>query len=285
MRVPRGTPTTHDTIGTTSDVAWTELPIDPGVIVVSLNGRVSGMMDLVRISQALVNDLEPLAFGPPVTHVYNPLVYARAPHTRYLRLHGEAPCDVFMFGMNPGPWGMVQTGIPFGEVSFVRDWLGIDEPIGKPPVEHPKRPVLGLDCSRSEVSGRRVWGWARDIFDTPGRFFERFFIANYCPLAFMELSGRNRTPDKLPAAERESLFAACDQALRRTVEYLQPRFVVGIGAFAETRARVAVGDLPVAIHRILHPSPASPPANKNWAGTISRQLVEFGIDLPGVQPK
>src|SRR5690606_13681830 len=143
-------------------------------------------------------------------------------------------------GMNPGPWGMVQTGVPFGEISIVRDWLGLREPIGRPRCEHPARPILGLECPRSEVSGARLWGWARDRFQTPERFFERFFVANYCPLAFVEESGRNRTPDKLPAAEREPLLAACDEALRDMLAYFQPRLVIGIGAFAESRARAVL---------------------------------------------
>jgi single-strand selective monofunctional uracil DNA glycosylase len=140
--------------------------------------------------------------------------------------------------------------------------------------------VLGLGCTRSEVSGARIWGWVRDTFGTPGRFFGRFFVGNYCPLVFMERSGRNRTPDKLPADEREPLFAACDRALRRTVELLEPRFVVGVGAFAESRARVALADLEVTIGRVLHPSPANPQANRNWADAATRQLATLGIRVP-----
>ena len=57
--------------------------------------------------------------------------------------------------MNPGPWGMVQTGVPFGEVSLVREWLGIDATIRRPKVLHPDRPVEGFLCQRREVSGSR----------------------------------------------------------------------------------------------------------------------------------
>ncbi len=184
-------------------------------------------------------------------------------------------------GMNPGPWGMAQTGVPFGEIGFVRDWLGIEGAVDAPPEEHPKRPIEGFDCARSEVSGRRLWGWAAERFGTPERFFERFFVWNYCPLVFMEESGRNRTPDKLPAAEREPLFAACDEALRRAVDALGPSRVVGIGRFAEDRARHCLADRPdTAVGGILHPSPASPAANRGWAEQAERQLVAQGIELP-----
>ncbi len=182
--------------------------------------------------------------------------------------------------MNPGPFGMAQTGVPFGEVSAIRDWLGIEGVVRKPKTEHPKRPVLGFACPRSEVSGARIWGWARRRFGSPERFFERFFVLNYCPLSFMEASGRNRTPDKLPAAEREPLFYACDRALRAGIEHLRPRFAIGVGAFAEARARAALDGLGLTIGRILHPSPANPRANRGWEGQAEKELRSLGIDLP-----
>ena len=152
-----------------------------------------------------------LEFGEPVTHVYNPLQYAKRPHELYLSRFGAGPKEAVFVGMNPGPFGMGQTGVPFGDVGFVRDWMGIEAPVARPPDEHPKRPVLGFECERSEVSGSRLWGWAKERFGTPEKFFSRFFVINYCPLLFMESTGRNRTPDKLSAAERLALLSACDE--------------------------------------------------------------------------
>lgn len=236
-------------------------------------------MDLKRITAALVKDLAPLRFGAPVTHVYNPLEYAAASYGQYLERYGQGSRKVVMFGMNPGPWGMAQTGVPFGDIAMVKDWLGIDAPIGKPTHEHPKRPIQGFACPRSEVSGSRLWGWARDRFRTPQRFFKQFFIANYCPLVFMEDTGRNRTPDKLPVAESKPLQEACDRALLRTIQHFQPDMVIGVGKFAEDRARSALADLDVKIGRILHPSPASPAANRGWAGAATAQLENYGLPV------
>ncbi len=236
-------------------------------------------MNLTDITDALVDELQGLTFSPPVSHVYNPLVYARAPYDLYLKRYGAAPKEVVFVGMNPGPWGMAQTGVPFGEVGFVRDWLGIRAPVGKPPGEHPARPVLGFDCARSEVSGKRVWGWIRGRFGAPESFFSRFFIANYCPLLFMEASGRNRTPDRLPVAERRPLLAACDTALRRTVDFLGPRFVIGVGRFAEARAREALAGLDVEVGVMSHPSPANPTANRGWEALADQALASLGIEV------
>jgi single-strand selective monofunctional uracil DNA glycosylase len=183
--------------------------------------------------------------------------------------------------MNPGPWGMAQTGVPFGEVNLVRDWLGIETPVDKPESEHARRPVQGFACRRSEVSGRRLWGWARETFTTAGRFFDRFFVANYCPLAFFEAGGRNVTPDKLRLTDRDPLFRACDRALRRMFEHLQPRFVIGVGRFAEDRARAALADADVQVGRLLHPSPANPAANRGWAEQATAELAACGIAVQG----
>ncbi len=236
-------------------------------------------MTLVDISRSLSARVAALRFADPVCCVYNPLEYARAPHELYLARYGGGKKDVLLLGMNPGPFGMVQTGVPFGDVTMVRDWLGIFAAVAKPPGEHSKRPVLGFDCHRTEISGTRLWGWARDRFGTPQRFFERFFVANYCPLAFVEASGANLTPDKLPVGEQRAVSEACDEALRELVRVLQPRIVIGIGGFAERRARAALEGADVAIGTILHPSPASPLANRGWAETIERQLKGLGVSL------
>jgi single-strand selective monofunctional uracil DNA glycosylase len=218
-----------------------------------------------------------LRFEAPVSYVYNPLEYAGRSHAAYVRAYGGSPKRIVFLGMNPGPFGMAQTGVPFGEVSLVRDWLRIQEPVGRPSREHPKRPIQGYACERSEVSGSRVWGTIAEHFGTPGRFFARHYIANYCPLVFMEGSGRNRTPDKLPAAERDALFASCDRHLRRLVEILEPEWLIGVGAFAKLRAEEALAGTDVRISTILHPSPANPRANRDWAGEVRRQMRALGL--------
>ena len=237
-------------------------------------------VDLIRISRKLAREVDALAFASPVTHVYNPLQYARAPHELYLARHGAQTGRVILLGMNPGPFGMVQTGVPFGEVDTVKHWLELEAPVSRPTHEHPARPIEGFACTRAEVSGARLWGWARERYEHPDRFFAEFFIINYCPLAFLEASGKNRTPDKLPAAEREALYAVCDAALSASLRVLRPRLVVGIGGFALARANPLAQPLGIPTGTILHPSPASPLANRGWAAQAERQLVALGIALP-----
>jgi single-strand selective monofunctional uracil DNA glycosylase len=236
-------------------------------------------MDPIRTSRALCREVSGLAFGEPVAFVYNPLDYARKTHEQYLRRYAKPGVEALWLGMNPGPFGMAQTGVPFGEIELVRDWLGIEGPVGRPEPECPKRPITGFDCPRSEVSGRRLWGWARERFGEPERFFARFFVWNYCPLAFLEEGGRNRTPDKLPAAERDPLFEACDRSLVRIAEHMKPELVLGIGAFATARARAVLEERGYEVATVLHPSPASPIANRGWAAQAEKQLRALGVEL------
>ncbi len=237
-------------------------------------------MNILPALETLRDAVARLHFGPPITHIYNPLEYAWEAHRLYVSRFAKKGIDALWIGMNPGPFGMAQTGVPFGEINAVRIWMGIEAPIQKPPREHPKRPVQGFACERSEVSGRRLWGWARDYFGKPEAFFQKFFVYNYCPLSFMEESGRNFTPDKLPEHERAPLFSLCDQALRQVVEALRPSLVLGIGTFAEKRAKAALGTKPP-IARILHPSPASPAANRGWAEAAEKTLHQLKLLDPG----
>lgn len=232
---------------------------------------------LCALSRSLARSAARLRFGEPVRYVYNPLVYARRPHEIYLRRYGATRKRVLFVGMNPGPFGMAQTGVPFGAVLPVRGWLEIDAPVDRPRREHPKRPVQGFACRRNEVSGSRLWGAIAERFDTPERFFRRHFIANFCPLLFLEAGGRNLTPDKLRAAERDALLAVCLRHLRRLVGLLEPEWVVGIGAFAAERAREAVAGGSARVARILHPSPANPAAARNWGLRAERDLADQGV--------
>lgn len=234
-------------------------------------------MKPLQLSRTLAETVDAMVFDPPVTHVYNPLVYAAKPHQAYVERFARPGCEALLLGMNPGPFGMAQTGVPFGDVVFVRDWMGIEAPVGQPSHPHPKRPIEGFACTRREVSGSRLWGWARDRFEVPDRFFDRFYVHNYCPLCFMEESGRNFTPDKLRADQKQALFAACDAAVVALVAWLQPRCLIGVGAFAETRLRAAVGEGDFRFGRIPHPSPASPVANRGWAEAAEAALTGLGI--------
>jgi single-strand selective monofunctional uracil DNA glycosylase len=236
-----------------------------------------GVDALVAAAQQLRDDVRRLKFAPPVTHVYNPLDYAWPGHEAYVRAYGAGPKRVIFLGMNPGPWGMAQTGVPFGEVNAVRDWMKLRAQIGKPKPEHPKRPITGFDCPRCEISGQRLWGLFAQRFGDAPKFFQEHFVVNYCPLAFMEESGLNRTPDKLPRAEVERLFSACDRHLARVVELLRPEWVIGVGGFAQNRASQALPAAGPRIGTIPHPSPANPAANRNWAESAIAALQRLGV--------
>jgi single-strand selective monofunctional uracil DNA glycosylase len=234
--------------------------------------------ELIAAARELAAEVDRLKFVEPVAHVYNPLIYAWTPHEEYLRRFGAGPKRVVFLGMNPGPFGMMQTGVPFGEITAVRDWLGISGPVVAPAKTHPKRPILGFACPRSEVSGKRLWRLFSERFGTPEKFFAGHFVVNYCPLAFLSVTGSNVTPDKLTKAERARLTGICDAHLRRVLEILEPEWVVGVGAFARERGETAAEKIKVRVGQILHPSPASPKANRtDWTKTAAQELTALGV--------
>jgi single-strand selective monofunctional uracil DNA glycosylase len=232
--------------------------------------------------------LSPLRFAPPVAVVLNPLDYAWAPYEAYVRRYAGGTGRIVLLGMNPGPFGMMQTGVPFGEVAAVRDWMGIEAPVLAPAIGHPRRPIEGFACRRSEVSGRRLWAWAARHWGSAQAFFQDCFVINYCPLVWLEASGRNRTPVQLPAAERAPVDAACEHHLAQVLNALQPRWAIGIGGFAQQRLKSAAQSMAIEssvarelqIGQILHPSPASPAANRGWEDAVQAQWRALGLPLP-----
>jgi single-strand selective monofunctional uracil DNA glycosylase len=232
---------------------------------------------VIAAAERVRDAVNKLHFAPPVAYVYNPLDYAWAAHETYLRRYANEKKRVVFLGMNPGPFGMAQTGVPFGEIKAIRDWLGIQAPVRQPARFHEKRPVLGFDCPRTEISGQRLWGFFADRFGSAEKFFASHFVLNYCPLVFMESSGCNRTPNKLPLSERKPLFDACDRHLREVNRVLEPEWLIGVGDFAFKRAK-EVFPIPLpTLGRILHPSPASPAANANWSALATAELQKIGV--------
>jgi single-strand selective monofunctional uracil DNA glycosylase len=246
---------------------------------------------LLDAARELSRSLAKLTFPAPVAHVYDPHQYAWAPYEAYVRRFGAGRKRVVLLGMNPGPFGMMQTGVPFGEIAAVRDWMGIRARVDRPPREHPRRPIDGFECKRSEVSGRRLWGWAALRFGAAEAFFADWFVLNYCPLALLEASGRNFTPDKLPAPLLREVYAACDRQLAAALGALAPAWAIGIGGFAERRIRAVLegnlvdsaGARAIRAGQILHPSPASPAANRGWVEAAEAQLAALGVSPLAVQ--
>ncbi|MEM9056270.1 MAG: uracil-DNA glycosylase family protein [Pseudomonadota bacterium] len=232
---------------------------------------------LLASIDALNAQLRPVRFPAPVACVYNPLVYALGPYKKFLSRYGKGEKRCVFLGMNPGPYGMAQTGVPFGEVSMVRDWMSIEAPVNQPPVVHPKRPIEGFACQRSEVSGRRFWGLMAQRYPDPRAFFADHFVLNYCPLVWMSDTGKNLTPDKIPRAQMTRVAAACDGFLSACLDYYRPEIVIGVGVFAEKQAKRVCADRAVTVGRMLHPSPASPIANRHWPDKAIEDLRKLGV--------
>lgn len=84
-------------------------------IALQLNNQcaetVSIAAKVLNIEKNLSSELEKLAFSPPVAYVYNPLTYAWETHSIFVSKYANTKKKILFVGMNPGPWGMVQTGV------------------------------------------------------------------------------------------------------------------------------------------------------------------------------
>lgn len=242
-----------------------------------MHGSVQKVLSAARELSEAMNRLR---FESPVAFTYNPLEYAWEGHAEYVRRFASSPKKTLYLGMNPGPFGMAQTGVPFGEVDAVTRWMGIRVKVGTPPQCHPKRPVQGFDCPRSEVSGRRLWGLFEEVYGTAENFFSESYVVNYCPLIWMNERGANITPTQLPAAQAGSVDVACQWHLQCLIDILRPSVLVGVGAYAAKQLEKAAAALPglkLTVGMMLHPSPASPVANKYWPERPKQQLKELGV--------
>ncbi|MBT01580.1 single-stranded DNA-binding protein [bacterium] len=222
------------------------------------------------------NNLNNLIFDRDLI-VYNPIEYAVDSYSLYLKKYGNGQKDILFMGMNPGPWGMAQTGIPFGAIHPVKNFLKIETKIGKPALEHNKRPIDGFACSRQEVSGSRFWAWVEENWSNADNFFCNCFVHNYCPLAFFDTQGRNITPEKINLTERLALEELCGEFLLDLVMAMNCKWVIGIGNYAESKARKILKNRNVEIGKVLHPSPASPLANKGWSNLATQQMISYGL--------
>ena len=237
-------------------------------------------MRLINASRQLAHACEKLSFNG-VTHIYHPLVYAREAYESYLRRYAKSTKKAIFLGINPGPWGMAQTGIPFGDAASVKNYLRIQATIIPPPYAHPKRPVHGINCPRSEVSGARLWRFFHEYFGCANDFFRHYLVLNYCPLLFLRTTNKsvvNTTPDKLSRTDTAALYRHCDDFIRLADEVLKPKIWIGIGGFATIRLNLLFSESPPRIGQILHPSPASPVANRSFFTTAAEQLRSLSVE-------
>ena len=239
------------------------------IIETLINSSYNLSQDLQSLSKILLEE----GF---VDYVYNPLIYAWEPHKAFIELGGNKGAKTILLGMNPGPHGMGQMGIPFAATSIVRDLFKIRNlPVLQPEKIHPKRKVIGLGWHKEEISGTRLWNALIDYYGTTENIFSKVFVVNHCPLMFFKgVNATNVTPDKIPGETIKKIIQRCDIYLKDIVEIMQIETVIGVGKYSKKRAEIALKDTKVNLKSCWHPSPASPLANKN-KGRDWRENFEF----------
>lgn len=214
--------------------------------------------------------LKSLSYPYFTYHVFD---YAYDPFWEYICRYGKNEKKNIFLGINPGPFGMMQNGIPFGAMSIVKDWLSIKAPIKTPQIQHPMRVIKGWKETREEESGARLWGLAKKVFVNPENFFKENFVLNYCPLGFIDEVGKNVTPDKLPQELREQVEKICDNFLSFFVEIYKPDLILGVGRYAEKQAQ-KINSLNLKVVYLPHPSPLNPQSYQLWIKNEGELMLE-----------
>ncbi|XP_058812970.1 single-strand selective monofunctional uracil DNA glycosylase [Topomyia yanbarensis] len=221
----------------------------------------------------------PLPASAAVT--YDPIEYAVELHLAYMQRYLDGPKPVLFLGMNPGPWGMCQTGVPFGYIPAVRDWMQLRGQVLKPIPELSVRPVEGLACTRGEQSGQRWWGLYERICGKPENFFRNCFVFNICPLAFFQANGRNITPADLKGTSKTRMQEVCTEYLQSALELFNPSIIISVGRYTEDRVKALVRQNLLDATRVQlkcmpHPSPRSL-NNTNWHDKAQQWLEDNGV--------
>ena len=284
-------------------------------------------MDLIKTTRILADDLHALRRPAGVSHVYNPLRYMWPAHERFLSRHyvtdrasapdgrldfyepagATRPRRYLILGMNPGPHGMVQTGLPFGDVVNAAAMLGYrtGDQVPAPDLAgvelHPSRPVIGLSATRREASGERLWGGLAAIFGGLEQTLAACFAANYCPLAYFadDAQGTNVTPEDFgkktikgePNPRHDPGYAAeldkvCLPYLVRVARAMRVEVILAVGRYAEAKANIIAALQPddsrparPKVVYLTHPSPLATRSAGEWA-TMARHALENAGALP-----
>jgi len=250
---------------------------------------------------------ERLAALPPVGDLValDPTRYCRSAWAAYLQMAARLGC-VLVVGMNPGPHGMAQTGVPFTD-PWIVDELDLQAPRADvPPADipavgswrhrsHRARGVLG---SKREESAKRLWPLLREICapyaavgpsadkiaEATRRVCNEVLLVNALPICWLDPAGKNVSAEQVekraPAQVREGLRDLVNEWLQAVADILRPAAVIGVGRWA----REFVTDLDVDHFveipfrdGIKHPSPSagSEAAWRAEAEPILRRAVEL----------
>ena len=202
--------------------------------------------------------------------VYNPLTYARNMHLEYLKKSTGHGATILFLGMNPGPFGMMQTGVPFGAVSYVRDYLNIKNDV-KEFCLHPKHKIIGLETKRDEPSGKKLWALMQSLYPKSNELFSHITVQNYCPLAFLDDSGKNIALNNVK--NRKELESLCDNYIKDYILDNNIKVLVGVGVYAYEKLLSL--NLNLTVIKILHPSPLNPLSHKGWDEGVMKQIGEY----------
>ena len=205
--------------------------------------------------------------------VWNPQLYGLPLYRRFATEHlPTSRGAIVALGLNPGKYGMSQTGIPFTDVTrAARVGIAI-EPPGLAPAS--LRPFL--KSYRVERSSASVYNLLDALWGGPAEGWRRLWAVAPCGLLFLEPDGTNVTPADARLARRDDVRELRLRVIRESVEAARPRGVLLLGQDVARVAADALGDVETLV--VDHPVARGPGRRGPawWAGVVAQAVRARG---------
>jgi len=220
--------------------------------------------------------------------VWNPALYALDIYQEYLTKFPPEPGAILALGLNPGPYGMAQTGIPFTDCRTASGALGMEMTI---PGKAPDDLISRLKKANGKWRGtyeRSSLGMYRFLILAWGDIktaYRNWFVGNPCPLLFLDPERWNVTPADPRLRRMKEVGELRQRAVIGFSEILNPRGIVCFGKdVAKAVGEVAIRQVgPDRVVFYEHPARAVP---EKWAAGLLQELTQRQLltGKPGVSP-
>ena len=238
-----------------------------------MNGHQRGLLALWESHAHAWEALRPRLARATGLRVWNPQLYGLPLYRRFAAEHlPHARGGIVAFGLNPGKYGMAQTGIPFTDVTrAARVGIAI-EPPGLAPAS--LRPFL--KSYRVERSSASVYGLLDEAWGSPREGWRALWAVAPCGLLFLEKDGENVTPADARLARRDDVRELRLRVIRESIAAAKPRGVLLLG---QDVARVAAEALAAEDVLVVDHPVARGPGRRGpawWAQTVTEAVRKKG---------
>lgn len=204
--------------------------------------------------------------------VLNVHAYGWSAYEAFVRAYySDGRPRILALSMNPGPFGAVQTGIPFCDVPLARQLLpGFDRLIAAKP--------SWVASERREISALKLVVWSDARFGGIRGLYARVLLAMTCPLAILRGPRKTNVPlPALPRREQEKIEAFIPRHAAEEIRLAEPAGILMLGEWAQRVWRIALRTDPglASLPALAAPHPAAHITNRAKYAAWTRAWQRF----------